>query len=63
LDKGENIMNMMCGNNIVGGIGTGKGSWCGIINLIIILIALEFLTCIFCGDCVTNGNNVCGTCF
>lgn len=55
-------MNMMCGNNNVCGVGTGNGSWCGIINLIIILIALEFLTCIFCGSCVTN-NNVCGNCY
>jgi len=42
------------------GLGGFGGSGCGIINLVIILIALEFLTGILCGNCVTDCNNVCG---
>lgn len=42
-----------CGNN-------GWGNW--IINLIIIIVAVEFLTQIFCGGCNRGGScdNVCG---
>jgi|GEM_PF-3477235 len=57
--------NNACGafNNGIGGIFNG-GLGCGIIELIIILIALEFLTSIFCGNGFNNGcNNGCNNNF